>query len=253
MPTPYGSRGGLAFSADELRVLRRALGHALHPTKLADEDVRDCLRLAGAVDEAVREGGRMRAFVLADLARYRAALPGASPGYLDLLRDALAAGYDPVPADLAALRSLRGAREAAALLARCEELAERSVRARLAARHAPAAHAVPAPPAAHAVPAPHTVPAPAAARTAPAPATPAAPVAPVAPVAPAIPAPATPRTRLLVLQGGRAGDGAEEPKRPQPPKPSAPAPAGRPVPKPSEVFPPRRRPTPPPSEKRVAG
>ncbi|MEU4257424.1 hypothetical protein AB0B42_02380 [Streptomyces fradiae] len=234
----------MAFSADELRVLRRALGHALHPTKLADEDVRDCLRLAGAVDEAVREGGRMRAFVLADLARYRAALPGASPGYLDLLRDALAAGYDPVPADLAALRSLRGAREAAALLARCEELAERSVRARLAARHAPAAHAVPAPPAAHAVPAP------AAARTAPTPATPAA---PVAPVAPAIPAPATPRTRLLVLQGGRAGDGAEEPKRPQPPKPSAPAPAGRPVPKPSEVFPPRRRPTPPPSEKRVAG
>ncbi|MEV2202509.1 hypothetical protein AB0E11_21375 [Streptomyces fradiae] len=228
----------MAFSADELRVLRRALGHALHPTKLADEDVRDCLRLAGAVDEAVREGGRMRAFVLADLARYRAALPGASPGYLDLLRDALAAGYDPVPADLAALRSLRGAREAAALLARCEELAERSVRARLAARHAPAAHAVPAPPAAHAVPAP------AAARTAPTPA---------APVAPAIPAPAAPRTRLLVLQGGRAGDGAEEPKRPQPPKPSAPAPAGRPVPKPSEVFPPRRRPTPPPSEKRVAG
>ncbi|MFI2227174.1 hypothetical protein ACH47D_22560 [Streptomyces fradiae] len=237
----------MAFSADELRVLRRALGHALHPTKLADEDVRDCLRLAGAVDEAVREGGRMRAFVLADLARYRAALPGASPGYLDLLRDALAAGYDPVPADLAALRSLRGAREAAALLACCEELAERSVRARLAARHAPAAHAAPAPPAAHAVPAPHTVPAPAAARTAPTPATPAA------PVAPAIPAPATPRTRLLVLQGGRAGDGAEEPKRPQPPKPSAPAPAGRPVPKPSEVFPPRRRPTPPPSEKRVAG
>ncbi|WOI63151.1 hypothetical protein [Streptomyces fradiae] len=248
MPTPYGSRGGLAFSADELRVLRRALGHALHPTKLADEDVRDCLRLAGAVDEAVREGGRMRAFVLADLARYRAALPGASPGYLDLLRDALAAGYDPAPADLAALRSLRGAREAAALLARCEELAERSVRARLAARHTPAAHALPAPPAKH------TVPAPAAARTASTKAAPtkAAP-AEAAPAAPAIPAPATPRTRLLVLQGGRAGDGAEEPKRPQPPKPPAPAPAGRPVPKPSEVFPPRRRPTPPPSEKRVAG
>ncbi|WP_411574255.1 hypothetical protein [Streptomyces fradiae] len=252
MPTPYGSRGGLAFSADELRVLRRALGHALHPTKLADEDVRDCLRLAGAVDEAVREGGRMRAFVLADLARYRNALPGAAPGYLDLLRDALAAGYDPAPTDLAALRSLRGAREAAALLARCEELAERSVRARLAARHTPAAHTVPAPAATH------TVPAPAAARTAPAkvapaPATPATPAIPAIPATPAIPAPATPRTRLLVLQGGRAGDGAEEPKRPQPPKPSAPAPAGRPVPKPSEVFPPRRRPTPPPSEKRVAG
>ncbi|MEV8151953.1 hypothetical protein AB0R11_04740, partial [Streptomyces fradiae] len=117
MPTPYGSRGGLAFSADELRVLRRALGHALHPTKLADEDVRDCLRLAGAVDEAVREGGRMRAFVLADLARYRAALPGASPGYLDLLRDALAAGYDPVPdSALGALR-LGGRGGAAGLVA----------------------------------------------------------------------------------------------------------------------------------------
>ncbi|MEU3451288.1 hypothetical protein AB0H29_29300 [Streptomyces thermolilacinus] len=216
----------MAFSADELRVLRRALGHALHPTPLADEDVRDCLRLARAVDEAARESGRMRSFVLADLARYRAALPGAAPGYLELLRDALAAGHDPGPADLAALRSLRTAPAAAALLARCEELAERSVRARLADRHA-------------------TVPAAAPASTAPAAAPPAAAVA--------IPAPAASRTRLLVLQGGRAGEGAEEPRRPQPPKPSAPSPAGRPVPKPSEVFPPRRRPAPPPSEKRVAG
>ncbi|MER0245589.1 hypothetical protein AAHZ94_27145, partial [Streptomyces sp. HSW2009] len=32
MPTPYGSRGGMAFSADELRVLRRALALALEPT-----------------------------------------------------------------------------------------------------------------------------------------------------------------------------------------------------------------------------
>ncbi|GAA3051830.1 hypothetical protein GCM10020000_36430 [Streptomyces olivoverticillatus] len=31
MPTPYGSRGGMAFSADELRVLRRALAIALKP------------------------------------------------------------------------------------------------------------------------------------------------------------------------------------------------------------------------------
>ncbi|OEJ98002.1 hypothetical protein [Streptomyces thermolilacinus] len=218
----------MAFSADELRVLRRALGHALHPTPLADEDVRDCLRLAQAVDEAARESGRMRSFVLADLARYRAALPGAAPGYLELLRDALTAGYDPGPADLAALRSLRTAPAAAALLARCEELAERSVRARLAGRH---------------------VPAPAAAPASTAPAAPAAAARPAV----AIPAPAASRTRLLVLQGGRAGEGAEEPRRPQPPKPSAPSPAGRPVPKPSEVFPPRRRPAPPPSEKRVAG
>ncbi|WP_436996085.1 hypothetical protein [Streptomyces sp. enrichment culture] len=215
----------MAFSADELRVLRRALGHALHPTPLADEDVRDCLRLARAVDEAARESGRMRSFVLADLARYRAALPGAAPGYLELLRDALTTGYDPGPADLAALRTLRAAPAAAALLARCEELAERSVRARLAGRHA-------------------AVPAAAPASTAP---------AAVARPAVAIPAPAASRTRLLVLQGGRAGEGAEEPRRPQPPKPSAPSPAGRPVPKPSEVFPPRRRPAPPPSEKRVAG
>ncbi|MEU3438726.1 hypothetical protein ABZ708_35735, partial [Streptomyces sp. NPDC006863] len=49
MPTPYGSRGGMAFSADELRVLRRALAIALHPTPLSDEDVQDCLRLAGSV------------------------------------------------------------------------------------------------------------------------------------------------------------------------------------------------------------
>ncbi|MFB9388201.1 hypothetical protein ACFPM3_13665 [Streptomyces coeruleoprunus] len=200
----------MAFSADELRVLRRSLAHALHPTPLDDEDVRDCLRLADAVDEAAREAGRMRTFVLADLARYRASLPGAAPGYLELLQDALAAGYDPRPEDLAALRTLRGTPAGAALLARCQVLAERSVRARLAGRR------------------PVTAPA-------------------------AIPAPATgPRTRLLVLQGGR-DEPAEGPKKPQPPKPSSPAPAERPVPKPSEVFPPRRRPAPPPPEKRAAG
>ncbi|WP_175408995.1 hypothetical protein [Streptomyces sp. TRM64462] len=213
----------MAFSADELRVLRRALGHALHPTPLADEDVRDCLRLADAVDEAAHEGGRFRAFVLADLARYRASLPGAATGYLDLLQDALAAGYEPGPDDLAALRTLRGTPAGAALLARCQVLAERSLRARLAGHRRTA---VPAP----AVP------------------------------APAIPAPTGPRARLLVLQGGRGGrgdgGGKEEPKKPQPPKPATPAtpsPSERPVPKPSEVFPPRRRPAPPPAEKRAAG
>ncbi|MFJ1593596.1 hypothetical protein ACIOD0_25620 [Kitasatospora albolonga] len=126
----------MAFSADELRVLRRALAIALHPMPLSDEDVQDCLRLAGSVDEAVGEAGRLRAFLLADLARYRDALPGSVTGYLELLQDALAAGYDPRPDDLAALRALRGNPLAAALLERCQILAERSVRARLAGRSA---------------------------------------------------------------------------------------------------------------------
>ncbi|MEU1078485.1 MULTISPECIES: hypothetical protein [unclassified Streptomyces] len=123
----------MAFSADELRVLRRALAVALHPAPLADADVLDCLRLAGSVDEAVCEANRLRAFLLADLARYRTALPGSAPGYLELLQDALAAGYDPTPDDLAALRALRSLPVAAALLERCRRLAEHSVRARLAA------------------------------------------------------------------------------------------------------------------------
>ncbi|MEE1756706.1 hypothetical protein [Streptomyces sp. SP18CS02] len=127
----------MAFSADELRVLRRALAHALHPTPLDDEDVQDCLRLAGSVDEAVHEAGRLRAFLLADLSRYREALPGSATGYLELLRDALAAGYDPRAEDLAALRTLRSTPAGAVLLARCQVLAEQSVRARLAGRTVP--------------------------------------------------------------------------------------------------------------------
>lgn len=121
----------MAFSADELRVLRRALANALHPAPLPDDDVQDCLRLAGSVDEVVGEAGRLRAFLLADLARYRDALPGSATGYLELLQDALAAGYDPRPEDLAALRLQRCRPVAAALLERCQVLAERSVRARL--------------------------------------------------------------------------------------------------------------------------
>ncbi|WP_425315056.1 hypothetical protein [Streptomyces bingchenggensis] len=158
MPTPYGSRGGMAFSADELRVLRRALAIALqpHPVTLSPghggpdrtEEVQDCLRLAEAVDEAVREGGRLRAFLLDELARYRAALPGAAVGYLDQLEGVLAAGYEPLPEDLAALRQLcrsaAGTSEAErrrALLRHCERLAERGVRARLAERAAGALRA----------------------------------------------------------------------------------------------------------------
>ncbi|MEU6390055.1 hypothetical protein [Streptomyces sp. NPDC046939] len=137
MPTPYGNRGGLAFGAEELRVLRRALALALHPSPATDTDVRECLRLAESVDAAVRESARMRAFLLADLDRYRAALPGSATGYLSLLADALAAGYRPGADDLAGLRALRGNPAAAALLGRCQALAEQSVRERLAAPRRP--------------------------------------------------------------------------------------------------------------------
>lgn len=139
MPTPYGSRGGMAFSAAELHVLRRSLAHALQSSSapLAAEEVQDCLHLAQSVDEAVREAGRLRAFVLDDLVRYRGALPGSLPGYLALLREALAAGYEPVPDDLAALRALRANPAAAALLERARGVAERSVRRRLTTAAAP--------------------------------------------------------------------------------------------------------------------
>ncbi|MFE7014928.1 hypothetical protein ACFVAQ_31225 [Streptomyces sp. NPDC057651] len=131
MPTPYGNRGGMAFGAEELRVLRRALALALHPSPVSAEDIQDCLRLAESVDEAADEGARIRAFLLADLARYRAALPGTATGYLELLDEALAAGYQPGADDLAALRALRSNLSAATLLERCRMLAERDVRARL--------------------------------------------------------------------------------------------------------------------------
>jgi hypothetical protein len=134
MPTPYGSHGGMAFGAEELRVLRRALALALHPSSASAEDVQDCLRLAESLDEAAREGARLRAFLVADLARYRAALPGTAAGYLVLLEEVLATGYRPNPDDLAALRALRGNPAAAALLDRCRSLAEQDVRSRLAGR-----------------------------------------------------------------------------------------------------------------------
>lgn len=140
MPTPYGSRGGMAFGAEELRVLRRALALALHPGRASAEDVKDCFRLAASLDEAVCEAARLRAFLVADLARYRAALPGTAAGYLTLLEEVLATGHRPTPDDLAALRALRGNPKGAALLERCRALAEQDVRARFAqgARKVPA-------------------------------------------------------------------------------------------------------------------
>ncbi|MFE5399565.1 hypothetical protein ACFQ9U_34005 [Streptomyces sp. NPDC056568] len=119
MPTPYGSRGGMAFGAQELRVLRRALALALNPSPVTAEEAQDCLRLAESLDEAMRESARLRAFLVADLARYRAALPGTATGYLTLLDEALGAGHRPNADDLAALGALRGNATAAALLDRC--------------------------------------------------------------------------------------------------------------------------------------
>jgi hypothetical protein len=148
----------MAFSADELRVLRRALAQVLHPaerrpagvsgmswaTEAWTEDIPDSLRLAEAIDEAVREGGRLRAFLLADLGRYRDALPGSASGYLERLEEAVADAYLPGPEDLRALRRLSGLPCAPAersrrsrLTGRCHALAEAAVRERLAAAAAP--------------------------------------------------------------------------------------------------------------------
>ncbi|RKE19750.1 hypothetical protein BX266_3078 [Streptomyces sp. TLI_171] len=139
----------MAFSADEVRVLRRVLAQALYPAapdrlpmptadELWAEDVQDALRLTEAIDEAVQEGGRLRAFLLADLARYRAALPGSAGGYLERLEEAVADGYLPTAEDLSALRSLSrqpcGQHEHARrsrLAGRCHALAEAEVRERL--------------------------------------------------------------------------------------------------------------------------
>ncbi|MFE2185217.1 hypothetical protein [Streptomyces sp. NPDC059455] len=274
MPTPYGSRGGMAFSADELRVLRRALAIALQPDPVTPsagplgpdraEEVQDCLRLAEAVDEAVREGGRLRAFLLDELARYRAALPGAAVGYLEQLQGALEAGYEPLAEDLAALRALCGSAAGGgettrrrALLSHCERLAERGVRARLAERSG----------AVGAVVEPRT--------------------RPVAPRLRALPGGVSAASGTAAQGAVRRGpegsarkglEGAreavlqsdepkreprkkptppehgdrEEPKRREPGR-RAPRP-GRPVPTPAEVFPPkRRRPSPPPEhESRLA-
>ncbi|GHJ23530.1 hypothetical protein ACH4LN_04855 [Streptomyces albus] len=216
MPTPYGSRGGMAFSADELRVLGGALAIALQSDP-APEETRAILRLAQAVDEAVSEARRLRAFVRADLARHRAALPGAAAGYLDLLAAALAAGHLPGAEDVAAVRALcarpAGERETArrrALLHRVEA----AVRPCLPAVRRPADDA----------------PEPAAGRY-------------------AMPGPrseqetgsgAEPEREAQPSPGPAKPGPAERPGSPEPVRPS------RPVPTPAEVFPPRRKPSGPP-------
>lgn len=227
----------MAFGAEELRVLRRALALALHPGPASAEDVQDCHRLAESLDEAMREAARLRAFLVADLGRYRAALPGTAAGYLRLLGEVLGAGYRPVPDDLAALRALRGTPAAAALLDRCQTLAEQDVRARLAGRATPEA----------------------------------ARVAPVVPASRtrllALPGGRSGEARaesgeILCSVAAVSAEGpTEKPKKkpaekpatpapgpgPVPVKPPAPEPARRPIPTPGEVFP-RRKPAEPPTD-----
>ncbi|ANS67007.1 hypothetical protein SLINC_4783 [Streptomyces lincolnensis] len=207
----------MAFGVEELRVLRRALALALLPTPASVEDVQDCLRLAESLDEAMREGARLRTFLVADLARYRAALPGTAAGYLALLEEALGAGYRPDPDDLAALRALRGNPTAAALLDRCQVLAEQDVRGRLARGAAHRALAS----------------------------------------APTVPASRTrllalPGGRCAVAESPgepeKEKKPAERPAAPGPSTPPAPKP-DRPIPTPGEVFP-RRKPAPPPPHQR---
>ncbi|MGW3290979.1 hypothetical protein ACWDR3_40740 [Streptomyces sp. NPDC001002] len=196
----------MAFGVEELRVLRRALALALRPSPASAEDVQDCLRLAESLDEALREGARLRAFLVADLGRYRAALPGTVAGYLALLEEALGSGYRPEPDDLAALRALRGNPVAAALLDRCQTLAEQDVRARLARRAI-------------------------------------RPVAAVVPVS-RTRLTALPGGLSDAVGADPQKRPAEKPAAPKPaPAPAAPKP-NRPIPTPGEVFP-RRKPTPP--------
>ncbi|MFD9442740.1 hypothetical protein ACFWBR_33775 [Streptomyces sp. NPDC060006] len=214
----------MAFGAEELRVLRRALALALHPSPASAQDVQDCLRLAETVDEATREGARLRAFLLADLSRYRAALPGTAAGYLTLLEEALGAGYRPVPDDLAALRALCGNPVAAALLDRCLTLAEQDVRARLAL---------------HSVPASRTR-----GRTR----LTALPGGLAATGAAARATALTATAAAGAATGDPGGKPAEKPADKPAPRPSPQSPnRDRPIPTPGEVFPPRRKPSAPPA------
>ena len=220
----------MAFSAEELRVLRRALSEVLHPSRAGGsggvaqrpaEYVQDYFRLAASLDEALSEAGRLRGFLLDELRRYREALPGSAGGYLERLAGALAAGYLPVSDDLTALRRLRAQpsgtgeyHRRTTLLHRCETLAENDVRLRLEA-HMPAPRrllALAGPNAAAADPEPDERPG-----TAPRPAT------EPSPAPPAEPGP------------DPDADPATEP---------APDP-GRRTPTPAEIWPPGRRPAPP--------
>lgn len=210
---------GLAFSADEVRVLRRALAELSHPSRGAGGPAvprpaepggggaerrgrpgGDYRALACGVDAALAESARMRGFLLTEVRRYREALPGAAAGYLERLAAASAAGCAPEPADLDALRAL-DTPAARRLRRHCEDLAEIDVRERLEAP----------------MPAPR---------------------------------------RLLTLPGPSAAEPDSEPKpKPKPgpapkpapePKPDPDPEPGRRTPTPAEIWPPNRRPAPQP-------
>jgi hypothetical protein len=250
----------MAFGPQELRVLRRALALALHPRPASPQEVQDCLRLADAVDEVTREASRQRAFLLADLVRYRAALPGTVTGYLRLLREALDAGHHPEREDLAALRALGGNPVATVLLRRCEALTGRAAPLTPLAAPVTGPLSVPVLPAQGTEPAtatrPELVPVPAAA-TVPTGRRPLLSEAADLPGGPALRAVPAARTRLLALPGGLSAGGEggndedgpdERPSpspgpSPDPQRPGQPAP-GRPIPTPGEVFP-RRKPSSP--------
>jgi len=259
----------MAFSADEVRVLRRALADVLRPVPagaradaavpLDTGYVRDCLRLADHLAEAALEADRRRAFDRAELARYRAALPGAAAGYLERLTAALDDGATPTAEDLAALRRMRaqpcGPAEKArrtALLRRCEILAENDVRQRLEAHMRSDRRLLTLPP--------RAVPAPAAPRRAGAPLAvvpraagepdperpkPAPKPAPRPGAKPGGPAPKPAAEPKAAPEPGEPETPGREPAKPAPagPRPGGPAPSapGRRTPTPAEVFPPGRR------------
>lgn len=128
----------MAFSAHEVRVLRRALTVALR----GGRDSVDFWLLGRAIGEAHDERERLRAFMTAELRRYRAALPGSAATFLSCLRNAVdEIAHVPSAEDLAALRTVvdlpcgpheRASR--AALLRRCTHLAEAALEQRLTAR-----------------------------------------------------------------------------------------------------------------------
>jgi hypothetical protein len=135
----------MAFSAHEVRVLRRALAlapEAATTDPAARDEPADFWLLDRAIGEAEAERIRMRAFTIAELGLQRAALPGTAGTYLRDLEAAVdRLSYVPTAADLAALRRLGesacGAgerRRRAALLARCTRVAEADVERRLAER-----------------------------------------------------------------------------------------------------------------------
>src|SRR3954454_979782 len=100
MPTPHGDQG-MAFSASEVQVLRRALTVALREGR----DSVDFWLLGRAIGEAQDERERLRTFMAAELLRYRSALPGTVSSFLSCLRGALdEVAYVPSAEDLAALR-----------------------------------------------------------------------------------------------------------------------------------------------------